>query len=140
MEKPVRQPWFLRALLVAVFYLTVGIGLGALAGGAASARMLFVWRLAAWLISGLAFAVHVWFEQARLHRLPRVTAWHAALAAALGAFFLAVSANVHGISVGSSHQVALLIALVAWPVITAVPAYFVAFGLAVVLARWQRNA
>lgn len=139
MEKPVKQRWFLRALLVAIFYFVVGIAFGALAGYAASSHMRFIWRLAAWSVSGVAFAVHVWYEQARLRNVPRVTALYASLAAALGAFLLAVSANVHGISVGSNHQTLLLIALVLWPVMTAVPAFAVAFVLAVLLAKWERS-
>jgi len=126
-------------LLIAIFYLVVGIAFGALAGDAASSQMRFIWRLAAWLVSGVAFAVHVWYEQDRLHNVPRVTAFHASLAAALGALLLAVSANVHGISAGSNHQPLLLIALAAWPVMTAVPSFVVAFVLAALFALWKRS-
>lgn len=138
-EKPVRNRWFLRALLVAIIYSVVGVALGALAGNAASSQMRFIWRLAAWTVSGVTFAAHVWYERVRLRNVPRVTALYASLATALGAFLLAVSANVHGVSVGSNLQPLLLIALVAWPVITALPAFVVALVLAVLFARWGRS-
>jgi uncharacterized membrane protein YhaH (DUF805 family) len=43
--------------------------------------------------------------------------------AAFGAFLLAVAANVHGQWLDSGHQRALAIALLAWPVLVAVPAF-----------------
>jgi hypothetical protein len=64
---------------------------------------------------------------------------HVGIAVALGAFALAVNANVHGYRVGSGNQRLLAFALVAWPAITAVPAFVVALvatgGLALIRRR-----
>ena len=67
------------------------------------------------------------------------TALHTSLAAALGAFGLAVAANVHRLWVTSSHQSPLIFALVAWPALTAVPAFAVALIAAAALARIRRS-
>jgi hypothetical protein len=55
---------------------------------------------------------------------------------ALGAFGLAVGANIHSLLAGSTqHRHLLLLSLGIWPVITALPAFLVAFGTNMVLAR-----
>jgi len=59
------------------------------------------------------------------------TAIHASLAVALGAFGLAVAANLHPHPASALY----LVALVAWPVLTALPAFLVALAVAAVLAR-----
>jgi hypothetical protein len=66
---------------------------------------------------------------------------HVAFAVALGAFGLAVGANIHSLSVGSTnlHRQLLLLSLGIWPVITALPAFLVAFVTNIVLARAPRN-
>src|SRR2546425_13045593 len=87
--------WLGTAILVGVVYLAVGLIFGALAGSAASHQMVVVWRLAAWVISAAAFGAHVWHEHFRLRNSPRITAWHASAAVALGAFGLAVAARIH---------------------------------------------
>src|SRR2546426_5408689 len=71
----------------------------------------------------------------RLGSSPRSTALHAAGAVALGAFGLALAANIHSLFAPAQGQRLPLIALVAWPVITAVPAFLAALVLAAVLAR-----
>jgi hypothetical protein len=65
-----------------------------------------------------------------------VAALHVALAVALGAFGLAVGANIHSLSTVSAnqHRQLLLLSLGIWPVITALPAFLVALGTNVVLA------
>src|SRR5438552_1442255 len=82
-------------ILLGAVYLLAGITFGALAGGAASIQMRTAWRLAAWLTSAVAFGAHIWYEQFRLRNSTIATAVHASLAAALGAFALAVAANLH---------------------------------------------
>ena len=61
-------------------------------------------------------------------------------AVALGAFGLALAANVHWLLAATPGQRAPLIALPAWPVITAVPAFVLALAAAAVLARVSRRA
>jgi hypothetical protein len=60
------------------------------------------------------------------------------LAVALGAFGLAVAATVHAQAV-SSIRPAYALALVLWPVLTAVPAFIVALAVAA-LAAGRRGA
>jgi hypothetical protein len=97
------------------------------------------WNRLGFLASGVAFALHIGYEHLRLRNSPLIPAWHVSIAVALGAFALAVSANVHGYRVGSSNQRLLAFALVAWPAITAVPAFVVALVAAAGLALRRRN-
>jgi hypothetical protein len=135
-----RQPWFRAAVLVGAVYALVGIVF------ALPSNHVRVWRLAAWAVSGLAYALHVGYERLRLRNPPPVAAWHVALAAALGAFGLAVGANLHSLAVSSTsqHQRLLLVALVAWPLITGVPAFLVGLAVSGLLALvtppggWER--
>src|SRR5947209_10671884 len=124
-------------ILVAVAYVAIGIVFAALAADANHVRL---WRLAAWLASAAVAAVHIGYEHYRLRSSPRPTALHAAGAVALGALGLAVAANVHSLFAATRGQHLPLLALVAWPVITALPAFIVAFAVAAVLARSSRRA
>jgi hypothetical protein len=119
--------WLRTVILLGAVYVVVGVTCGALAGGASSHQMRTAWRLAAWVISAAAFAAHIWYEHARVHSSSSSAAFHVSLAAALGAFGLAVAANVHRLS---NHQPGLILALVAWPVLTGVPAFLVAYAAA----------
>ena len=134
-----RQPrWYRWVILLGVLYLVVGLTFGAMAG-TSSSHMRVAWRLTAWLTSGAAFVAHIWHEHVRLRHSPTTTAMHASLAAGLGAFGLAVAANIHAQRSGSTHQGALALALVAWPLLTAVPAFVVALGAATLLSLRQRG-
>ena len=126
-------------ILVGVVYLVVGLVFGAFARWSASNQMRVTWRLLAFLTSAIAFAIHIGYEHFRLGNSPLITASHASMAVAVGAFALAVAANVHGQQVGSSHQHLLRFALVAWPVLTAVPAFAVALVAAAALALRRRG-
>jgi len=124
-------------MLVAVAYAAIGIVFAALAVDANHVR---VWRLAAWVASAVVAAAHIWYEQYRLGSSPRPTALHAAGAVALGAFGLALAANVHWFFAGTPGQHPPLLALPVWPVITALPAFLVALAAAAVLAHFSRRA
>ena len=97
------------------------------------------WRLAAWVVSGGVYAAHVWYEHFRLRNSPRVTALHVALAVAIGAFGLAVAGMIHSLSTASTIRPAWLVALGAWPAITAAPAFLGALVAAGLLTRRQRS-
>ena len=120
-------------LIVALLYSIIGIAFAALAREAGVA-----WRLAAWVISAALFAAHIGYEHARLRSPPRTTALHAALAVALGAFGLAVSATVHAVAT-ASFRGAFAIALVAWPILIGLPAYLFALALAAGLSLARRT-
>ena len=122
-------------MLVAVAYAAIGIVFAALAVDANHVR---VWRLAAWVASAVVAAAHIWYEQYRLGSSPRPTALHAAGAVALGAFGLALAANVHWLVAGTHGQRPPLLALPVWPVVTALPAFLAALAIAAVLARFGR--
>src|SRR5512132_2577094 len=117
MDDSVRQRWFSTVILVGVLYLAVGIASGALAGAAGSSQMQFFWRLSAFIISAVVFAAHIAYEHFRLRHTARPTAWHASMAVALGAFALALLANIHDLGSVSGYRPRMLIALVAWPLI-----------------------
>ena len=125
--------------LVAVAYVAIGIVFGVLAksGDADHVRL---WRLAAWVASAAVAAAHIGYQHYRLSRSPRPTALHAAGAVALGAFGLALAANVHWLFAGTPGQPAPLLALPVWPVITALPAFPLALAVAAALARFSRRA
>jgi hypothetical protein len=130
-----------RAVLVlGVVYFVAGILFGTLAGQAGSIQVRAAWRWATWGVSAIAFGAHIVYEQVRLRSSPRITALHVASAAALGAFALAVAANVHAqIASHHQHSLALALSLAIWPVITAVPAFGVALVAALLLARARRG-
>jgi hypothetical protein len=138
MDAPSRLRWLRVVLCVGVVYLVVGLAVGTLAGRAASHQMRTTLRLAAWVISAAAFATHIAYEQIRLGSSPGKTALHASLAAALGAFALAVAANVHALA-AAVHQPSHTLALVLWPVLTALPAFAAALVAAAGLASARRS-
>src|SRR5881398_3186301 len=130
MSESGRQPWLRAMVILGVVYAFVGVVF------AVPANHVKVWRLAAWVVSAVAYAVHICYERFRLRNSPRLAALHVAFAVALGAFGLAVGANIHSLSAGSTqHRHLLLLSLGIWPVITALPAFLVAFGTNMVLAR-----
>jgi hypothetical protein len=103
-----------------------------------------VWRLAAWVVSAVTYATHVGFERFAQRNPLRSAALHVALAAALGAFGLAVAAIMYSVVVGSDsqHQRLLLIALIVWPVMTGLPAFLFGLVTSWMLARvpWSTAA
>lgn len=127
-------------LLVGAVYLVAGVAFATLAGWSGSNQMRVMWRLAAWVISAAAFAAHIGYEHVRLRSSPRTTALHASLGVALGAFALAVAANLHAPAASSQqHSHALARALVLWPVLTALPAFIVALAAAAGLSLGRRT-
>ena len=96
------------------------------------------WRMAAWIASALIFTVHLAFEHFRLDQPPVRTALNVGSAVAFGGFILAVAATSHALMVTEhAPYFRFVIALVAWPIITGVPAFLVALVVAATL-RWLR--
>jgi ABC-type transport system involved in cytochrome c biogenesis permease component len=123
-------------ILFSVVYLVVGV---AFPNPPASNKMQFLWRLAAWLICAIAFAIHIGLAYFRFRTSPRKTSLHAAMSVALGAFALAAAANIHALTTGRGNRGLLALALLIWPVITGVPAFVVAFVATALLARVRPN-
>jgi len=124
-------------VLAAVAYVAIGIVSSALARSA-DGDQVRLWRLAAWVASAAVAAAQIWYEHYRVGSSPRPTALHAAGAVALGAFGLALAANIHWLFAATRGPRAPLLALVGWPVITAVPAFLGALAVAAVLNRFPR--
>jgi len=131
MDESRSHSWVSTAVLLGIGYATVGIVF------AVPTSQVQAWRLAAWAVSAIGYAAHIAYERFRLQNSPGSAALHVAFAVAIGAFGLAVGANIHSLSVGSSlHRHLLLLSLGVWPVMTALPAFLVAFGTNMVLARF----
>ena len=132
------RSWVRPMIVVAVAYAVIGILFAALANSDATNHVR-LWRLAAWVASAAVAAAQIGYEHFRLGRSPRQTALHAAGAVALGAFGLALAANIHWLLAATRGQHSPLLALVAWPVVTALPAFPAALAVAAVLARLSRR-
>ena len=129
----------MRAVLVGGIYFAVGVTSAALAGAAGSDQMTLVWRWSAFIVSGVVFAADIAYEHVRLRSHARRTAWRTATAVAVGGFALAVTANIHDLGSASGYRPRMLIALVAWPVLTAAPASLVALVVAAGLGAKRRG-
>lgn len=127
------ERWLPVALLVGVVYLLIGRYFPQ------PADNLRAWRLAAWVASGVAYAAHLVYEHFTLRNVPWVTALHAATAVAIGAAGLAVAAMIHSLATEGTLRTVWLLALIAWPAFTAVPAFLVALTASTVLARLGRS-
>jgi hypothetical protein len=126
-------------VFLGALYFVFGVAFAAFASWSASSSMHEAWNRLGFLASAIAFALHLGYEHFRLRTSPLVTASHVAIAVALGAFALAVSANVHGYRVGSSNKRLLAFALLAWPAITAIPAFVVTLVAAAGLGLRRRS-
>jgi vacuolar-type H+-ATPase subunit I/STV1 len=121
-----RQRWFRMVMLLGAAYFVFGVAFAAFARWSASSSMHEIWNRLGFVASAVAFAVHLGYEHFRLRTSPVVTASHVSMAVAVGAFALAVSANIHEYRVDSSNKRLFAFALVAWPAITAIPEFVVA--------------
>jgi hypothetical protein len=138
-EKSNLHPWWRSMVAAAVAYAAIGI-VSAAVSQSADPSHVRPWRLAAWVGSAAVYALHIRNEHRRVGSSAGSNAWHVAAAVALGAFGLALAANIHSLSVATSSRHALQLVLVAWPAITAVPAFLVALVVCVALDRfWPRG-
>ena len=127
------RAWLGVALLFAVVYLVVGLGFGELAFRATSERARVSCRRAAWLVSAVCFVLHVGYERSRRRESPSRAALHAAGAAAVGAGALAGAALIRALATGTGRPDLLGLALIAWPLITVIPAFLAGWAIALVL-------
>jgi hypothetical protein len=121
--------WLRPAILFGLGYFLVG-RLFAVPGEHAQA-----WRFAAWIVSFLIYATHFRYERARSTSPPRVVALHVATAVAIGAFGIAVAGMMRSVATLGSLKPTWLLALVLFPLVTAMPAFLVALVAAVAMAR-----
>jgi len=139
LKEPHERRWLRTILFIGAIYCIDGIVFGKFAGWSKSHTMVFIWRLAAWMTCALLFAGHIWYEYFRQSNSPRKTALYTSSAAAAGAFGLAVAANIHALFVTSANQILLAFSLIIWPVLTAVPAFIVAFVVTSVLQNFHKR-
>ena len=133
MDTSFRRAWIPVAFLVGIIYFIIGRVF------AQSANHAHTWRMAAWILSLVAYATHIWYERSRLRSSLRSTALHVAVAVAIGAFALALSGMIRSLSTTSAIRPAWLLSLVAWPAITAVPAFLIALAAGALLSRIRRG-
>jgi hypothetical protein len=126
--------WFRAALLVGIAYGLIGRSF------ALPATHVHAWRLAAWMVSFVLYAAHVWYEHFGLRSAPRLTAIHVAVAVAIGAFGLAAAGMLHDLWTASTIRPAWLLALVALPAVTAVPAFLGGLIAGATLRRFPSRA
>jgi hypothetical protein len=130
---PTRLAWLI-LIVAGVGYGLIGI---VFALPTSNAR---AWRLAAWGTSGVIYISHIVYERCWLSLPPLKTAFHVALGVAIGGFLLAVGANVHAAMVPvHAPYWRYRLALVLWPIITAMPAFLFALVAAWVLSRVSLN-
>jgi hypothetical protein len=120
----------------AVVYFLIGV---VFPNPPASDSTQFAWRLAAWVLFAGAFALHIGIEHFKFRNTPRTTALHAGAGMALGAFAIAVAANVHAYRFGTGNRASIALALVIWPLMSGLPAFAVAWVSATVLNKLQRK-
>lgn len=130
MDATRRQRWLRVAIGIGILYGLVGI---VFALPSSNVRN---WRLAAWIVSGALYAVHIGLENLRYRNRALPAASHVTAAVAVGGFVLASGATIHKVLTTSSAPYwRFLVALVVWPLITATPAFVVALLASVVLGR-----
>lgn len=119
-------------LLASTAYVVVGIGTAMLAGTASSLGGVKGWRATAWLLSLVVFLVHLAVERRRAEGRRSVAA-HVALAVALGAFGVAALGPLRAHWAEPARFRLALLSIVAWPLLTGVPAFFAAFVMGALL-------
>ena len=97
-ERP-RRSWIRPAVVLGLAYALIGITF------AWPTTHVHAWRLAAWAVSAIGYTSHLWYENVRLRNSPGTAALHVATAVALGAFGLAIGANLHAAAIGSTGHV-----------------------------------
>src|SRR2546423_10319996 len=131
-ERTTQAGWLGRSLVYALIYVVVGVVFAQFAFHSMFVGARF-WRLAAWVVSAIAFGTHVQYERVTAGRSLFATGLHAATAAAIGAFGLALAAIVHRHAAGLSGSGLLGVALIIWPVMTFIPALLVGMAAATLM-------
>lgn len=127
--------WYRVAGVVALAYVTVGLGTVALTHALPSGRWTFAIRVTSWLVSAVVFLIHIIHETRFRSSLSR-SALHAAAAVVLATEALALVATVRLARAGTMRP-AMLVALVVWPLLTGVVSFLVGSILAAVLLRMR---
>jgi hypothetical protein len=124
-------------VLASAGYIFAGSGTAFLAGSASSPAGVKAWRLGSWILSLLIFACH-FAGELRFRTRPRNSAGIIACAVALGAFGVAVLGPLRAHWGEPDRSRLALLSIVAWPLITGVPAFFVALCARLLVDRARR--
>src|SRR5262249_2325890 len=108
--------WWPGAIVAGLLYAAIGIGTAWL-WRAGTAALHGRSRPAAWLLSAVVSLVHVTAERIGAGETSGVSARHAAAGVAIGAFGVAVSANLHRLTAGTGNGRMLAVSLVLWPIL-----------------------
>jgi len=131
------RQWLWILLGVGLGYFVIALATSSLARAPSSHAL--AWRLAAWVTSFVVFTLHTRYERIRLRSSAAKAARHAAAAAGLGAFLVAMVALLRG-GATPEHQGARALALVVFPLATMLPAFLVALSLAAAVWSDRRMA
>jgi hypothetical protein len=136
------RSWLLPATIAALAYPIEGVLLALPTQFAPSHAAVVAWRLTAWLACAVTFAIHVGYEHGRLQSPPVRGALHCALAVAAGGFLLAVWIMARPAWDAHAHSSRFApLALVAFPLVTGIPAFIVGLATLALLRRLPpRNA
>ena len=93
------------------------------------------WRYAFWIVSATVYAAQISWEHWARRSPPRLLAWRAGLASAIGGFGLAAAGLIHDLVTRPAIRPLFFVALAAWPILTGVPAFAGAWIAAHVLTR-----
>ena len=135
MNTPTEKSWLPAAIATGVTYTIIGITFALIATHAKA------WRLAAWAVSAAVYVTHICYERFRKRNSHSRAALHVTLAVALGAFGVAVAANLHALNAESAakHHLLLMLSLALWPLIISVPAFCVALAASWLLTLVPRR-
>lgn len=136
-ERPDSRARTATVLLAGVAYVIAGAGTATLSRVASSPASARSWRLAAWLLSLAIFVTHFIIERKRRSQ-PSSVAARVAIAVAIGAFGVAMLGPVRAHWGEAGRLKLTLLSIVAWPVITGVPAFVVALIGGLALDRLRR--
>lgn len=123
-----RPPWIDHAILIGILYAVIGVFF------AVPNNHIQVWRYAAWIASAIVYATHICYEFFRQRNSAKSTAFHVAIAVAIGGLGLAIGALLHSLFVPPNYsRWRFGLALVLWPILVALPAFVVALVITVLL-------
>ena len=129
MDTSRRGEWIRAVLVAGIAYIVIGRSF------TLPTDHMQAWRLGAWAICGIIYAVHICYEHFILRHPPRALAVHVAIGVAIGGFGLAVAGMIHSLSSAPGIRPAWILALVLFPAFTAVPAFVGALVAATLLRR-----
>lgn len=134
--QPASSPWPRTAAVLA--YVATGLLTAEVANAAATSQGRTGWRLAAWLLSGLIFVVHVAVERVHAGHDVRRAARHAACAVAIAAFIIAAVGPVRSHWGAQNFWRVVALSLLLWPLLTGLPAWLAALVVGQIVGRVRR--